>query len=168
LPTTITIAPARAADIGQVQRLADVIWRSHYPGIITIEQIDYMLARGYSTEALSAFLDTIGSGIALALVDREPVGFVAWYRAGEPSTTKLDKLYVLQERHGRGIGRRLIEHVERRAREDGSTMLILQVNKDNAGSIAAYRKCGFDIREAVRVDIGGGFVMDDYVMGKAL
>jgi ribosomal protein S18 acetylase RimI-like enzyme len=42
------------------------------------------------------------------------------------------------------------------------------VNKGNARAIAFYRKHGFDIAESVVVDIGGGFVMDDYVMGKEL
>ena len=46
--------------------------------------------------------------------------------------------------------------------------LILNVNKNNVQAIRAYEKNGFAIREAVVVDIGGGFVMDDYVMAKPL
>jgi hypothetical protein len=42
------------------------------------------------------------------------------------------------------------------------------VNKRNASAIAAYRKHGFDVRESVVKDIGGGFVMDDYIMEKRL
>ena len=41
---------------------------------------------------------------------------------------------------------------------------MLAVNKRNAAAIAAYRKHGFEIVEAVVKDIGGGFVMDDYIM----
>ncbi len=43
-----------------------------------------------------------GSGLVLARVDDVPVGFAAWYRPSEPATTKLDKLYVLQEYHAPG------------------------------------------------------------------
>jgi GNAT superfamily N-acetyltransferase len=132
----LTIDAGTRADIALVARLADTIWRLHYPGIITDEQIDYMLARGYAPEA--------------------------------PATTKLDKLYVLPARHGRGVGRALIARVEEAARADGSRTLILNVNKGNARAIAAYLACGFATRESVVVDIGGGFVMDDYVMAKAL
>ena len=46
--------------------------------------------------------------------------------------------------------------------------LILNVNKHNAPSIAFYERCGYAVRESVVVDIGGGFVMDDHVMAKAL
>ena len=167
-PTDVTIAAATDVDLSVVGRLADVIWRAHYPGIITHEQIDHMLALGYSVDALAKFLHEPGAGLAIARAGGEPVGFAAWYRPDEPSTAKLDKLYVLPSQHGRGTGRALIAHVERAARRDGAGTLILNVNKRNAKAIAAYRACGFATREAVVVDIGGGFVMDDYVMAKAI
>lgn len=163
-----SITAATAEDIPTVQRLAQAIWNQHYLGIITREQIDYMLALGYSAQALSRFLHDDGAGLALANVDGMPVGFAAWYRSGEPATSKLDKLYVLKEQQGRGIGRRLIEHVESAARADGATILMLNVNRHNSGSIAAYERCGFSVRDAVVVDIGQGYVMDDYVMAKPL
>jgi GNAT superfamily N-acetyltransferase len=165
---SITLVPATAGELPLVQRLAHVVWHRHYPGIITREQIDYMLERGYASEALAMFLDSPGAGLVLAYAGSEPVGFVAWYRPGAPATTKLDKLYVLPERHGAGIGRRLIEKVEAAARDDGSDVVIINVNKHNAKAIAAYRKCGYEVREEVVADIGGGFVMDDFVMAKAL
>ena len=54
------------------------------------------------------------------------------------------------------------------ARADGAGWLILNVNKRNASAIAFYERCGLAVREAVVVDIGEGFVMDDYVMAKPL
>jgi len=162
------IVAATVADIPIVAALAEVIWREHYPAIISHAQIDYMLARGYSAEALGAFVRGGGAGLAILAVGQAPAGFAAWYRADEPATTKLDKLYVLASARGAGGGRRLIEHVETAARADRSGALILNVNKHNAKAIAAYRACGFAIRDEVVADIGGGFVMDDYVMAKAL
>jgi ribosomal protein S18 acetylase RimI-like enzyme len=51
-------------------------------------------------------------------------------------------------------------------RELRRRVLWLQVNKKNAAAMAFYRSAGFEvIREAV-FEIGGGFVMDDYVMAK--
>ena len=54
------------------------------------------------------------------------------------------------------------------ARGQGCGWLTLAVNKNNASAIAAYLKHGFRIAEAVTKDIGGGFVMDDYVMERPL
>jgi ribosomal protein S18 acetylase RimI-like enzyme len=62
----------------------------------------------------------------------------------------------------------LLGHVEDIARSGAFKVLFLTVNKTNAKAIAAYRKNGFSVREPVIVDIGGGFVMDDYVMAKPL
>lgn len=161
------IVPAVAADLPVVQRLAHEIWHRHYPGIITTEQIDYMLARGYALPALAKFLGASGAGLLLATADGTAVGFAAYLPAAEPATTKLDKLYVLPQYHGAGLGRRLIDAVAAAARLEKSATLILNVNKHNASAIRAYERCGFAIRDAVVVDIGGGHVMDDYVMARA-
>jgi ribosomal protein S18 acetylase RimI-like enzyme len=62
----------------------------------------------------------------------------------------------------------MLRHVEDRARGLGSRGLWLQVNKRNTGAIGFYRAAGFEVvREAV-FEIGGGFVMDDYVIAKAV
>ena len=168
-PPTIEILAARFPDdLATVQDVAHRVWWRHYPGIITDAQIAYMLGRGYSAQALAAFGRGSGCGLALARVDGQPAGFAAWYRADEPATTKLDKLYVLQEAQGHGLGRRLLGHVEDAARRDGSRTLILNVNKRNASSIAFYERCGLAVREAVVVDIGEGHVMDDFIMAKVL
>ncbi|MEM9329381.1 MAG: hypothetical protein AAGA85_27215 [Bacteroidota bacterium] len=40
----------------------------------------------------------------------------------------------------------------------------LTVNKFNIDTIAWYERRGFVKREEVKMDIGGGYFMDDYVM----
>jgi ribosomal protein S18 acetylase RimI-like enzyme len=164
----IAIVRARHDELPEVQRLAGLIWRAHYPGIITHEQIDYMLERGYALGALGGFLDAPGRGLELAAVDGELAGFAAWYVTDRPAEAKLDKLYVLQSLQRGGVGGQLIACVEGHARAAGARTLVLNVNKNNTQAIRAYEKRGFTIREAVVVDIGGDFVMDDYVMAKPI
>ena len=168
MPDAIVITRARRDDVPDVQRLAREIWRAHYPGIITTEQIEYMLERGYATGVLDEFVDGPDSGIELALADDERVGFAAWYATGASAEVKLDKLYVLPAYQRRGVGARLIARVESAALLAGAATLVLNVNKNNSQAIRAYEKHGFAIRAAVEVDIGHGFVMDDYVMAKPL
>jgi ribosomal protein S18 acetylase RimI-like enzyme len=167
-PQPIRIVGATDAELPAVAELARVIWRQHYPGIIMPEQIEYMLSLGYSLDALRRFIVEAGAGLALAYVSDCLAGFAAYYRPDHPGELKLDKLYVHQDYHGRGVGRRLIAHAEAAATGQGRPTLILNVNKHNAQAIRAYEKCGFSIRESVVVDIGDGFVMDDYVMTKRL
>ena len=164
----ISIAPATHDQVAEIQRVAGVIWRAHYPGIITPAQIDYMLARGYAGDALDALIDTPGRGLLVASDASGIVGLGAWYLAVDPVLAKLDKLYVLPSHQRLGVGRMLIEWVSDEARAAGAGTLILNVNKRNVNAIAAYLKHGFAVREAVVNDIGNGFVMDDYVMAKPL
>ena len=164
----IEVRPARREELGVVQRLAHVIWHAHYPGIITAAQIEYMLARGYASGALADFLGAPDRGLELALADGEAAGFAAWYRMGESTEAKLDKLYVLPSRQRIGLGGALISRVIARARAAGAATLILNVNKNNAQAIRAYERYGFATRAAVVVDIGNGFVMDDYVMARCV
>jgi ribosomal protein S18 acetylase RimI-like enzyme len=165
-PLSIRVVGATEADLPAVAELAGVIWRRHYPGIITPEQIEYMLALGYSREALRRFVEEAGAGLVLAYVGERLSGFAAYYRTDGTDELKLDKLYVHQDYHGRGVGSRLIGQVESAARRQRRPTLTLNVNKNNIRAIAAYARNGFAIRESVVVDIGGGFVMDDYVMVK--
>jgi len=167
-PDRIDIVGATEADLDAVAELARVVWRKHYPGIITPEQIEYMLARGYARSALRRFVTESGAGLDLARVNDRIAGFSAYHRGDDADELKLDKLYVHQDFHRRGVGRRLIEAAAMAARAQHRTSLILNVNKNNAQAISAYVRNGFVVREAVVVDIGGGFVMDDYIMARRL
>jgi len=40
----------------------------------------------------------------------------------------------------------------------------LTVNKNNTDAIAAYKKIGFRMSDLIKIDIGNGFFMDDFVM----
>jgi ribosomal protein S18 acetylase RimI-like enzyme len=161
---TLSIAPLAAADIEPLRALAHAIWHAHYPGIISREQIDYMLAQRYSPEVIAAELARPDCWWRLARLGGEPVAFASCALDTAPRAMKLDKLYVLPERQRGGIGGALLEQVLGIARQTGCERLWLAVNKNNAGAIAAYRRHGFAIRASVVKDIGGGFVMDDYIM----
>jgi diamine N-acetyltransferase len=163
----VDVVAAESADVPLVGRLARDIWHRHYPGIIAHEQIDYMLELGYSREALMHYLTQPDAGLALARRGGPAIGFVGWYQA-DADTMKLDKLYVLPERQGEGIGRTLIEHVMARARAAGCAAVTLNVNRGNELAIGAYERCGFAIRARGDYPIGNGFVMEDFIMVRDL
>jgi len=163
----IEIRSASVADIPLVQMIAHAVWHAHYPAIVTLEQIRYMLARGYTSDLLGEFVREPHRGIELALIDGRPAAFAAWMCISKIEA-KLDKLYVLPSWQRVGVGGRLIRYVAGLAHHDGARTLVLNVNKRNVQAIRAYHKHGFAIRDAVVNDIGGGFVMDDYVMAMTL
>ncbi len=156
------------ADIEVLGQLARLIWQHAYTGIVPQAQIDYMLAQRYNPQRLVEELRTPGIWWDKALVDGELSAFASTLLTDIPGEMQLDKLYVHPERQRIGLGGRFIELATSRARDEGCDTLILAVNKQNERAIAAYKKYGFDVRDAAIVDIGDGFFMDDFIMAKAL
>ena len=155
---------ATEADIPLIRSLADHIWRTHYPGIITHAQIDYMLGKMYSPETIADEIDRQGYTYLLALRNGEPVGFAAFLFEPAITAVKISKLYLLPLLHGKGIGQEMLQWMQNDAIRRAATRMYLFVNKNNAKAIAAYERFGFVKAAAVVTDIGGGFVMDDYRM----
>ena len=158
---------AGRADQAAITALAYRIWPEHYGPIIGQAQVDYMLARGYTPDALAA-AERAGTTFYLAEQAGRAVGYAALAPGSDAHTCMLDKLYLVAETRGQGLGRRLVEHLIAAARVRGATRLSLRVNRHNAASIVFYQRVGFQIVDAHALDIGHGYVMDDYRMTRTL
>ena len=159
----VTIRPACPADIPTLRSLAERIWRAHYPGIISHAQIDYMLAWMYSPTTIAREMAE-GVNWELLHVEGQPVGYLAYVRDSTETTVELNKLYLLPEWHGHGLGHLMLNHVRARSVAWGAHCIHLNVNKANTIAIRAYERAGFRVLKSVRNEIGAGYVMDDYVM----
>lgn len=164
----VELRTATPADLPRVAELARFIWRRCYPGIVPEAQIEYMLASRYEAEPLAAAVHSGALTFTLLTVDGEPVAFSAHGPAEDLDALKLHQLYVHPDWQGHGLGSRLLEHAEEVALRLGRTTLVLTVNRRNARAIAVYTRHGFRSTGAADVDIGQGFVMEDYLMAKAL
>jgi len=158
-----------ADELPIIQMLAHRIWPEVYPGIITHAQIDYMLTVWYHPSAMAREMETRGTWFALIeVVGHGAVGYVSFERYVGTDICFINKLYLLPEMHGRGLGAAALHWVHDRAREMGCTHLQLRVNKANSPAIRAYQRAGFTFLDDVCTDIGSGFVMDDFRMEKMI
>ncbi|HEY8397409.1 MAG TPA: GNAT family N-acetyltransferase [Flavihumibacter sp.] len=160
----LVIRSADQDDIPTIGFLAHTIWPVVYSEIISPEQIDYMLTMMYSPDSLLHQIEEQGHQFILAEVDQEEVGFASYGKV-DGAVWKLHKLYVLPSMHGKGVGRALLDMVEEEVRTQNGAHLILNVNKRNK-AVQFYTSMGFEIEREAVLDIGNGYVMDDYVMGK--
>ena len=168
MPITPVIRSLTQADAGVVSELAGTVWRKHYPGIISPEQIEYMLAQRYHPALIEAQLASAGIWWNKLTLDEKIIGFSCCLLTNVARELKLDKLYIHHNHQRRGYGAMLIEEAMKTARENHCTRLVLAVNKNNHAAIAAYRHYGFEISGAMMTDIGNGFVMDDIIMTHTL
>ena len=155
--------PASISDALLIQQLANTIWLRHYPGIISIPQIEFMLEKMYSS---SVIINEIEKGYhwIVVLDNNQPIGFIEFHFEEDTMKVKLSKLYILLHYHGKGVGQAALEYVKKQTKLLLAHTLYLTVNKMNSKAIAAYKKAGFIIEREMKVDIGNNFVMDDYLM----
>ena len=162
------IEPLAAEDLEQLAGLAREIWYAHYSAIISAAQIEYMLGQRYNSDVVRGELRSDGIWWDKLIVSGGMAGFASYFLTGVAGEMKLDKLYVHPRLQRRGYGGMMIARAGGVACSRGCSRLVLAVNKNNRSAIAAYLKHGFHIADAVTKDIGGGFVMDDYIMEKLL
>jgi ribosomal protein S18 acetylase RimI-like enzyme len=163
----VELHPVARGEIAEIVHMAESVWRHHFPGIISDEQIDYMLSRLYSLKAITREYMHDEVSYRFIVNRNRRVGFCA-FGTEHGGVMKLHKLYVLPQFQRRGFGKEALSRIEEQCRKQNCSTAVLAVNKNNRGAIKAYESDGFKIREAVTVDIGGGFVMDDYIMEKRL
>jgi ribosomal protein S18 acetylase RimI-like enzyme len=125
-----------------------------------------MLAQRYDPATIAAELSRRDVWWDTLSEDGRMVAFVSCIALAAERALKVDKLYVRPDRQRMGYGGALLDRAWERAAQMGCSKLVLAVNKRNVNAIGAYRKHGFSIADAIVTDIGGGFVMDDYVMEK--
>jgi ribosomal protein S18 acetylase RimI-like enzyme len=156
------IRTATPADFAAIRTVVHEVWPIAYREMITSEQIQYMLEWMYSDESLHKQVAEEGCVFLVYEEDNMVQGFASFSEVAN-MLFKLHKLYVYTTLHGKGIGKALLDEVKKRAANLGGKAIELQVNKKNIAQ-HFYSKHGFTIDRELVLDIGEGFVMDDFVM----
>ena len=162
----LTFHTAGEDDIPTLRALAARIWRESYAKMISREQMAYMLAWMYSAETIRREL---AEGVLWEIVrlDGDDAGYSS-VTFGADGVAKLHKLYLLPALQGKGRGQAMLAHIFALASEREMREVRLQVNKENVRAQRAYERYGFGRVEEAVFDIGGGYVMDDYIMTRAV
>ncbi|MEZ0128677.1 GNAT family N-acetyltransferase [Flavobacterium sp. LBUM151] len=164
----ITISEAGLSDIKIIQEITNITWPITYGEILSQTQLDYMLGLFYSDEALTKQIENKEQLFYLISDTESTIGFIGIeHHYKNEAITKIHKIYLLPETQGKGIGKTVIDEIAKMALENHSTTLVLNVNRFNS-ALSFYKKIGFEIKETVDIEIGNGYLMEDYVMEKRL
>jgi ribosomal protein S18 acetylase RimI-like enzyme len=161
----MNIRYATTDDVGLISTIAAITWPATYGHILSKNQLDYMLERMYNHDVL---IQSMTSNTCHFLItedaDETPLGFAGFRRNyPEQMRYRLDKLYVLPEHQGKGIGKALLSEICKEMKTANAQVLELNVNRYNHARLF-YEKLGFTIARTEDIDIGNGFLMNDYVM----
>lgn len=159
----ITIRRATEDDIATIRDLAWCIFPHTYREILTPEQNDYMMEWMYSESSLRDQM-THGHQYLLAYDGSTAVGYVSVEQQDE-HLFHLQKIYVLPERQGEGLGKKLFEAAIRliKSQHPGPCAMELNVNRNNR-AVTFYERMGMHKDRSGDFDIGHGFYMNDYIM----
>lgn len=159
----ITISQATSKDIPIIQEIAHKTWPITYGSILSKAQLDYMMDLMYSDASLLEQLKTKPL-FFLAYEDDVCLGFTSCENNYlNNKVTRIHKIYILPEAQGKGVGKVLIEKVIALAKGNQSEVISLNVNKFNK-AVTFYQKIGFEIASEEDLNIGNGYLMEDYKM----
>lgn len=161
----LTFVPVGQRERAGLAAYAAQLWHAAYDGMLGKEQVDYMTEKFQSAPALAEQAER-GYRYYYLCLGKERVGYCGV--CPEQGRLFLSKLYLDGAHRGRGLGQRALADVAEIARGLGLPEFYLTVYKGNAPAIRAYERFGCRRTDAVVTDIGGGYVMDDYIYEYAL
>jgi ribosomal protein S18 acetylase RimI-like enzyme len=153
----------------QIKILADtatIVWHEAFKDIITLAQIEYMIEKFQSFNALSEAINKNNYEYYFIKTDNNIAGYTGI--KSENEKLFLSKLYILKEYRGKQIASKAFEFIENLAKLKNLKAVWLTVNKNNNHAIEVYKHKGFVVTRTQVADIGNGFVMDDYIFEKQL
>ena len=159
----ITIHEAGPDDIPVIGQLAWAIWPQTYAGILSPEQLHYVMDLFYSAGSLQSQMLEKKHSFLIVEENKKPIGFASYSSTDQPGVYKLHKIYVLPGQQGKGLGKMIIDRVVQDIRTDSAVALQLNVNRYNKAK-NFYEKLGFTVIREEDIDIGNKYFMNDYVM----
>ena len=153
----------------QLRSIAEPVWRCCYAGILSEAQMLYMLEWMYALETIEKeqaqgtkffFINSTDSS--------SPIGLLAIDTIPDEETggVELHKLYTDKAYWGKGVGQAALCFATEVALQAGAKYIELRVNRCNTRAVSAYMRNSFYKHREDCLDIGNGFVMDDFIMRK--
>jgi ribosomal protein S18 acetylase RimI-like enzyme len=172
----VTAVDIRLCTTDEAALIADLSRRTFYETFSqfnTPENMDKFMEEQFSTLQLMAEVDLPGNTFLLAYCNDEPVGYVRLRENNNPpelaglQTLEIARIYVEQRMIGKGIGKTLMQHCIKIAREKGKHYVWLGVWEKNYSAIDFYRAWGFK-KFGTHAFILGDDVQTDWLMIKKL
>lgn len=156
----IDFRAATADDVDAIERYHHRCFRQSYAAQLAAGEFDAPDRDGTREQFRSWFDSDSEFDTLVATVDDLPVGHVTVYRH------HLVHLFVEPERHGTGLGRRLLTMGEARIVAAGHSELELHTRVENLQAISFYEALGWELTDRVIHTIEHGISYDEHVLVK--
>ncbi len=157
---------ATEKQIIEIEEAAHYVWHNYYKDVFSKEQIDYMLEKFQSRNALKQQMSE-GYIYYMLMSDGNLAGYTCVLLKSDYAC--ISRLYIKPEYRRQGLAKRTLAHFEaifsnEELGFDYIKKLRLNVERKNKFAINVYEHLGFQKVKSVDTDIGGGFVCREYIM----
>lgn len=130
----------------------------------TKENIEAYIQKAYATQNIQQFIKNNLGGYYLAYQQQQAVGYIKLINGLEqPQKIELEKIYVYQTHHGKGVANMLMEQAIAYAKKLNAAELFLGVWQENLRACAFYKKFGFEVYDTREFTLGSR-ICHDYMM----
>ena len=146
----LTIQRATDTDLIDLQSISKLTFCQAFEQFNTADDMQLYLENCLSTEQLSKEMEKAASSFFLAKIDDETIGYLKLNQGNSDKNNlqgqglEIERIYVVEEYHGTGIGQELYVFAEEKAAELRATHLWLGVWEHNPRAIRFYEKLGFE------------------------
>lgn len=147
--TAIKIKKVTLADIVQLQEIGRQTFAETFSSTNTEENMKAYLEDGFSNAKLSAELDNPNSEFYFATLNNTVIGYLkinfglAQTELKDDKALEIERIYVLQDFHGKKVGQLLYDQAIHLAKEKKADYVWLGVWEKNHRAIQFYTKNGF-------------------------
>lgn len=147
--TAIKIKKVTLADLVQLQEIGRQTFAETFSSTNTEENMKAYLEEGFSNAKLSAELDNPNSEFYFATLNNTVIGYLkinfglAQTELKDNKALEIERIYVLQEFHGKKVGQLLYDQAIHLAKEKKADYVWLGVWEKNLRAIQFYTKNGF-------------------------
>lgn len=146
----LTIQRANEVDLEDLQSISIRTFYQAFEKFNTADDMRLYLENCLSIEQLNKELETEASSFFLAKIDGETIGYIklnygnSTHNDQKGPGLEIERIYVLKEFHGTGIGQELYAFAIEKANEIHATHIWLGVWEHNPRAIRFYEKLGFE------------------------
>jgi len=169
----MTIRECGLEDLPVVKQICEKTFVETFGEENSEDDMKKYLQETFSEEVLKKELEEEDSLYFLAYMEEKPAGYMklnfreAQTEKGYEDAMEVQRIYVLKEHKGKGIGKRMIEKAAAIGREKSLQYIWLGVWEHNRAAIAFYEKLGF-LKFDSHVFVLGEDHQIDHLMKRAL
>lgn len=154
-------------DINILVPMAHEIWSNHFKTMFDGETLSKLIKSAQSKKAILSHIED-GYQYFFIIDNEKYIGYFAYKIDHSKDELFLHKIYIYSDQRGKGVGKKILHHLEKLARDSGVNKISLTVYHKNNNSIAVYEKWGFSNLGLIKRKFDNDLVFDDIKMEKPI